>query len=82
MSGTSLEKNLQNFSLTLKKQHALLNQVRTLLSGEKEVTDKYRINQELECFYKSLFTEISLCLYPSQINVPGRTVPKLWRSYN
>ena len=77
MSGTSLEKNLQNFSLTLKKQHALLNQVRTLLSGEKEVTDKYRINQELECFYKSLFIEISLCLYPSQINVPGRTVPKL-----
>ena len=33
------------------------NQVRTLLCGEKEVTDKHKINQELEYFYKKLFTE-------------------------
>ena len=29
----------------------------TLLCGEKEVTDKHKINQELEYFYKKLFTE-------------------------
>ena len=46
------------FFLNPEKQHALLNQVRTLLCGEKEVTDK-QINQELECFYKILFTEKS-----------------------
>ena len=28
----------------LEKQHALLNQVQTLLCGEKEVTGKHRIN--------------------------------------
>ena len=38
------------FFLNLEKQHALLNQVRTLLFGKKEVTDKHEINQELECF--------------------------------
>ena len=37
----------------------MLNQVRTLLCGEKEVIDKHKINQELECFYKNLFTENS-----------------------
>ena len=47
------------FFLNLEKQHALLNQVRTLLCGEKEVTDKHKINQELERFYKNLFTEKS-----------------------
>ena len=45
--------------LNLEEQHALLNQVRILLSGEKEVTDKHKINEELECFYKNLFIEIS-----------------------
>ena len=52
------EKSLK-FFLNLEKRHALLNQVRTLLCGEKEVTDKHKINQELECFYKNLFTEKS-----------------------
>ena len=45
--------------LNLEEQQALLNQVRILLSGEKEVTDKHKINEELECFYKNLFIEIS-----------------------
>ena len=54
----------------------MLNQVRTLLSNEKEVTDKHKINQELEFFYKNLFTEkseISKRRYKcslSQINIP------------
>ena len=47
------------FFLKLEKQHALLSQVRTLLCGEKEVTDKNKINQKLERFYKNLFTEKS-----------------------
>ena len=37
------EKSTKCF-LNLEKQHALLNQVRTLLCGEKEVTDKHKIN--------------------------------------
>ena len=54
----------------------MLNQVRTLLCGEKEVTDKHKINQELERFYKNLFTEKSefqkedINAYLSQINIP------------
>ena len=65
-----------NFFLSPEKQHALLNQVRILLCGEKEVTDKHKINQELECFYKNLFTKISelqkkdINAYLSQINIP------------
>ena len=51
------EEKSTKFFLNLEKQHALLNQVRTLLCGEKEVTDKHKINQELEYFYKKLFTE-------------------------
>ena len=64
------------FFLNLKKQHALLNQVRTLLCDEKEVTDKHKINQELECFYKNIFTEKSdfqkedMNAYLSEINIP------------
>ena len=63
------------FFLNLEKQHALLNQVGTLLCGEKEVTDKHKINQELECFYKNLCTEKSefqredVSAYLSQINI-------------
>ena len=45
------------FFLNLEKQHALLDQVRTLLWSEKEVTVKDKINQELECFNKNLFSE-------------------------
>ena len=37
----------------------MLSQVRTLFCGEKEITDKHKINQELECFYRNLFTEKS-----------------------
>ena len=54
----------------------MLNQVRTVLCGEKEVTEKHRINQELEWFYKNLFTEKSefqkedMNAYLSQINIP------------
>ena len=54
----------------------MLNQVRTVLCGEKEVTDKNKINQELECFYKNLFTEKSefqkedINANLSQINIP------------
>ena len=54
----------------------MLNQVRTLLCSEKEVTDKHKINQELECFYKNLLTEKSkfqkqdINAYLSQINIP------------
>ena len=64
------------FFLNLEKQHVLLNQVQTLLCGEKEVTDKHKINQELECFYKNLFTEKSefqkehINAYLNQITIP------------
>ena len=64
------------FFLNLEKQHALLNHVRTLLCDEKEVTDKHKINQELECFYKNLLTESSefqkenINAYLTQINIP------------
>ena len=50
--------------------------MRTVLCGEKEVTEKHRINQELEWFYKNLFTEKSefqkedMNAYLSQINIP------------
>ena len=73
VSGTSLESS--KYFIMLEKQHDLLNQVRTLLCGEKELTDKNKINQELECFYKNLFTEKSefqkedINAYLSQINI-------------
>ena len=57
----------------------MLNQVRTLLWGEKEVTDKHKINQELECIYENLFTEKKefqkeyTNVYLSQINIPTLT---------
>ena len=70
------EEKSSKFFLNLEKPHALLNQVRTVLCGEKEVTEKHRINQELEWFYKNLFTEKSefqkedMNAYLSQINIP------------
>ena len=70
------EEKSSKFFFNLEKQHTLLNQVRTVLCGEKEVTEKHRINQELECFYKNLFTENSefhkedMNAYLSQINIP------------
>ena len=63
------------FFLNLEKQHALLNQVQALLCSEKEVTDKYKINQELKCLYKNLLTEKSkfqkehINAYRNQINI-------------
>ena len=50
----------------------MLYQVQTLLCGEKKVTDKHKMNQELECFYKNLFNwkfRISKRRY-SQIKIP------------
>ena len=53
----------------------MLNQVRALLCSEKEVTDKYKINQELKCLYKNLLTEKSkfqkehINAYRNQINI-------------
>ena len=70
------EEKSSKFFFNLEKQHTLLNQVRTVLCGEKEVTEKHRINQELEWFYKNLFTEKSefqkkdMNAYLSQINIP------------
>ena len=70
MSGTSF------FFLNLEKQHTLLNQVQTVPCGEKEVTEKHRINQKLEWFYKNLFIEKSefqkedMNADLSQINIP------------
>ena len=62
-------------SLNLEKQHALLNQVQTILCSESEVTDQDKINQELDCFSKNIFTEKSefqkedINAYLSQINI-------------
>ena len=48
-------KNSSKFFLDLEKQHALLNQVRTLLCGEKEVTDNIKLIKNF-----NVFTKISL----------------------
>ena len=45
------------FFLNLEKQHALQNQVRTLLHGQNEITNKNQVNHQLHHFYKTLFTE-------------------------
>ena len=45
------------FFLNLGKQHALQNQVRRFICGQKEITDKNQINHQLHHFYKTLFTE-------------------------
>ena len=83
-SGEFGEKS-SKFFLNLEKQHALLNQVRTPHCFEKEVTDKHKINQELECFYKNPFTE------KLQFKKKGRkclsksskdSISNLGRSYN
>ena len=47
-----------------------------LISAVTEVTDKHKTKQELECFYKNLFTEKSefqkehINAYLNQINIP------------
>ena len=54
----------------------MLNQTWTLVCCEKEVTNKQKLNQELEYFYKNLFTKKSefqkkdINAYLSQINIP------------
>ena len=67
------------FFLDLEKQHALLNQVRTLFCGEKEVTDKHKINQKLQCFYKNLFTE-KLEFHKEDINAYLILFPFWWKN--
>ena len=65
--------------LNLEKQHALLNQVQTILCSENKVTDQDKINQELECFSKNIFTEKSefhkedIYAYLGQINISTPT---------
>ena len=44
------------FSLNLEKQRALQNQVRTLLHGQNEITNKNQVNHQLH-LYKTLLTE-------------------------
>ena len=72
-------RNLQNFSLTFQKQHAFQNQVRTLLCGQKEITDKNQINHQLHHFYETLFTEKlqmqneNITAYLNQISIPVLT---------
>ena len=61
--------------LNLEKQHALLNQVQTILCSESQVTNQDKINQELKCFSKNIFTEKSefqkenINAYLGQINI-------------
>ena len=53
----------------------MLNQVQTILCSESEVTDQDKINQELDCFSKNIFTEKSefqkedINAYLRQINI-------------
>ena len=67
------------FFLNLEKQHALQNQVRTLLCGQKEITNKNQINHQLHHFYKALFKEKlqmqneKITAYLNQICIPVLT---------
>ena len=67
------------FFLNLEKQHTLQSQVRTLLCGQNEITDKYQINHQLHYFYKTLFTEKlqiqneNITAYLNQISIPVLT---------
>ena len=67
------------FFLNLEKQHALQNQVETLLCGQNEIMDKNQINHQLHDFYKTLFTEKlqiqneSITTYLNQISIPVLT---------
>ena len=71
-SGTSLEKNLQKFFFNLEKQNAFLISRPDSSLWWKKVTDKHKMNQELECFYKNLFNwKIRISKRrSSQINIP------------
>ena len=67
------------FFLNLEKQHALQNQVRTLLFGQNEITDKNQINHRLHNIYKTLFTEKlqiqnkDITAYLNQTSIPVLT---------
>ena len=64
------------FFLNLEKQHALQNQVRTVVCGQNEIMDKNQINHQLHHFYKTLFTEKlqiqkeNITAYLNQISIP------------
>ena len=64
------------FFLNLENQHALQNQVRTLLCGQNKITDKNQINHQLHHFYEKLFTEKlkiqneNITAYLNLINIP------------
>ena len=53
----NLVRNLRNFSLTQKSSNALQNQVRTLLCGQNEITDKNQIIYQLHHFYNTFYRE-------------------------
>ena len=71
----NLVRNLQTFSL--ENQRAFQKQVRTLLFGLNEITDKNQINHQLHHFYKTLFTEKlqneDITAYLNQISIPVLT---------
>ena len=66
---------VQNFS----SKHALQNQVRTLLCGQNEITDKNQINHQLRHFFKTLLTgklqiqSENMTAYLNQISIPVLT---------
>ena len=74
-----MARNHQNFLLNLEKQHALQNQVRTLLCSQNEVMDKSQISHQLHHFHKTLFTEKlqnqneNITAYSNQISIPVLT---------
>ena len=65
--------------LNLEKKHVLQNQLRTLVCGQNEITDKNQINHQLHHFYKTLFTEKlqiqneNITAYLNQISIPVLT---------
>ena len=75
----NLVTNLHKFFFNLEKQHALQNQVQTLLCGQNEITDKNQINHQLHHFNKTLFTGTlqtqneNITAYLNQISIPVLT---------
>ena len=70
---TLLTANETNYFSFLAYFPVLYNELQSI---DPEKTDKHKINQEFECFYKNLFTEKSefqkedINAYLSQINIP------------
>ena len=75
----NLVRNLKKIFLNLEKQHALQNQVRTLLFGQNEISDKNQINHQLHHFCKTHFTQKlqiqneDIPAYLNQISIPVLT---------